>query len=44
MRIAITGSHSGPELDRLIPIIEQGAALGMGVPSMRQRVERFVGS
>jgi glutamyl-tRNA synthetase/nondiscriminating glutamyl-tRNA synthetase len=43
IRIAITGSHSGPEFDRLIPVIEQGATLGVAVPSIRQRVERFVG-
>jgi glutamyl-tRNA synthetase/nondiscriminating glutamyl-tRNA synthetase len=43
IRIAITGSHSGPEFDKLIPVIEQGATLRVGVPSIRQRVERFVG-
>jgi nondiscriminating glutamyl-tRNA synthetase len=43
VRIALTGTHSGPELDKLVPVIEQGAALRLGVPSVRQRVERFVG-
>jgi glutamyl-tRNA synthetase/nondiscriminating glutamyl-tRNA synthetase len=43
MRIAITGTQTGPELDQLIPVIEQGSALGLGVPSVRQRLERFVG-
>jgi glutamyl-tRNA synthetase len=43
VRIALTGTHSGRELDRLIPLIEEGAALGLGVPSVRQRIERFVG-
>jgi nondiscriminating glutamyl-tRNA synthetase len=43
VRIALTGTHSGPELDLLIPIIEEGATLGIGVPSIRQRVEKFVG-
>jgi nondiscriminating glutamyl-tRNA synthetase len=43
IRIAITGSHSGPEFDKLIPVIEQGSTLGLSVPSIRQRVERFVG-
>lgn len=43
VRIAITGTQSGPELDKLIPVIEQGAGLGLGVQSMRQRIERFVG-
>jgi nondiscriminating glutamyl-tRNA synthetase len=43
VRIALTGSQSGPEFDKLIPVIETGAALGLGVPSVHQRVERFVG-
>jgi nondiscriminating glutamyl-tRNA synthetase len=43
VRIAVTGTHSGPDLDNLIHMIEDGAALGIGVPSMRQRVEKFVG-
>ncbi|MGO9434619.1 MAG: glutamate--tRNA ligase [Terracidiphilus sp.] len=43
VRIALTGSQSGPDLDKLIPVIEQGATLRVGVPSMRQRIERFVG-
>jgi nondiscriminating glutamyl-tRNA synthetase len=43
MRIAITGTHSGPDFDKLIPMIEEGAALSVGVPSIRQRVEKFVG-
>jgi glutamyl-tRNA synthetase len=43
VRIALTGAHSGPEFDKLLPLIEHGSALGMGVPSVRERVERFVG-
>jgi glutamyl-tRNA synthetase/nondiscriminating glutamyl-tRNA synthetase len=43
VRIALTGSHSGPEFDRLLPIIEDGFALGIGIPCVRQRVESFVG-
>jgi nondiscriminating glutamyl-tRNA synthetase len=43
VRIALTGSHSGPEFDKLLPIIEAGAVLGLGVPGVRERVERFVG-
>jgi glutamyl-tRNA synthetase/nondiscriminating glutamyl-tRNA synthetase len=43
VRVALTGSHSGPEFDRLIPLIEDGAALGLGIPSVRERIERFVG-
>ena len=44
VRIAITGSHSGPEFDKLIPLIEDGAALGVGIASVCQRVMRFVGA
>jgi nondiscriminating glutamyl-tRNA synthetase len=43
IRIALTGSHSGPEFDKLLPLIEEGAALGLGIPSVRERIERFVG-
>jgi nondiscriminating glutamyl-tRNA synthetase len=43
VRIALTGTTSGPGFDTLISIIEEGATLGVGVPSIRQRVERFVG-
>jgi glutamyl/glutaminyl-tRNA synthetase len=43
IRIAITGSHSGPDFDKLIPLIEEGAALGLAIPSVRERIELFVG-
>jgi glutamyl-tRNA synthetase/nondiscriminating glutamyl-tRNA synthetase len=43
VRIALTGAHSGPEFDKLLPLIEDGAALGLGVSSVRERIERFVG-
>jgi glutamyl-tRNA synthetase len=43
VRVALTGSHSGPEFDKLIPLIEDGAALGLAIPSIRDRIERFVG-
>ena len=43
VRIAITGAHSGREFDKLLPLIEDGAALGINIPSVRQRIERFVG-
>ena len=43
VRIALTGTYSGPDLDKVIPLIEEGAALGIGVPSVCERVERFVG-
>jgi nondiscriminating glutamyl-tRNA synthetase len=42
-RIALTGFHSGPEFDKLLPLIEDGAALGLSLPTVRERIERFVG-
>jgi glutamyl-tRNA synthetase len=43
IRIAITGSHSGPEFDKLIPILEEGSHLSLPkhVLSVRERVEQF---
>jgi glutamyl-tRNA synthetase/nondiscriminating glutamyl-tRNA synthetase len=43
VRVALTGSHSGPEFDKLIPIIEQGSALKLPthVKSVRERVDEF---
>jgi glutamyl-tRNA synthetase/nondiscriminating glutamyl-tRNA synthetase len=43
VRIALTGTHSGPEFDKLIPLIEQGAALNLGVPDVRRRLDAFIG-
>ena len=43
VRIALTGAHSGPVFDKLIPLIEDGAALGLGILGIRDRIERFVG-
>ena len=43
VRIALTGAHSGPEFDKLLPLIEDGAALGLGIPTVCERVELFVG-
>jgi nondiscriminating glutamyl-tRNA synthetase len=43
VRIAITGTHSGPDFDKLLPLLEQGASLGLGVHSVQERVKRFVG-
>jgi nondiscriminating glutamyl-tRNA synthetase len=37
VRILLTGSHSGPEFDKLVPLMEEGAALGVGVKSVRER-------
>ena len=44
VRIALTGSHSGPEFDKLIPLLEEGSSLAIPVhiPSVRERVARFV--
>jgi nondiscriminating glutamyl-tRNA synthetase len=44
VRIAITGAHPGCEFDKLLPLIEDGAALGLGIPSVAERVKRFVGA
>jgi glutamyl-tRNA synthetase/nondiscriminating glutamyl-tRNA synthetase len=43
IRIMVTGSHSGPEFDKLIPIIEEGSRLPLPrhVFSVRERVEAF---
>ena len=43
VRIALTGTHAGPDFDKLIPLIEEGSTLGLGIPSIQERVERFVG-
>jgi glutamyl-tRNA synthetase/nondiscriminating glutamyl-tRNA synthetase len=43
IRVALTGSDSGPELDKLLPIFEDGShfALPKPVLSCRQRAEAF---
>jgi len=43
IRIVITGSHSGPEFDKLIPILEEGSHLPLPkhVLSVKERVEEF---
>jgi glutamyl-tRNA synthetase/nondiscriminating glutamyl-tRNA synthetase len=43
IRIIITGSHSGPDFDRVIPLIETGSKLQLPqhVMSMRERVRAF---
>jgi glutamyl-tRNA synthetase/nondiscriminating glutamyl-tRNA synthetase len=43
IRIALTGASSGPELEKLIPLIEQGVELNLGIPSVRDRLDAFVG-
>ncbi len=44
VRIALTGAHSGPEFDKLIPVIEEGSELDLPVhvPNVRERVEQFM--
>jgi len=43
IRMLITGSHSGPDFDRLVPILEQGSKLRlpMKVLGVRERVAAF---
>jgi glutamyl-tRNA synthetase len=43
VRIAITGAHSGPDFDKLIPLIEEGSTLDLGILPVRERIECFVG-
>jgi glutamyl-tRNA synthetase/nondiscriminating glutamyl-tRNA synthetase len=45
VRVALTGSHSGPEFDKLIPIIEQGSmlALPQRIKNVRERAREFEG-
>ncbi len=44
VRIALTGAHSGPEFDKLVPLIEAGSRLPLTTPiaSVHQRAERFL--
>ncbi len=44
VRIALTGSHSGPEFDKLIPILEEGSRLDLPVHvlSVRERIGQFM--
>jgi glutamyl-tRNA synthetase/nondiscriminating glutamyl-tRNA synthetase len=43
VRIALTGSHSGPEFDKLIPILEEGVQLDLPqhVMNVRERLAAF---
>lgn len=43
VRIALTGSHSGPDFDKLIPVLESGAMLNLGILNVRQRLDQFIG-
>lgn len=44
IRVALTGSDAGPELDKLLPLFEQGSRLSLGkrVLNCQQRVAAFV--
>jgi nondiscriminating glutamyl-tRNA synthetase len=46
VRIMLTGAHSGPEFDKLIPLIEEGSRLPLPahVLSIRERVDAFENS
>ncbi|WP_058187801.1 glutamate--tRNA ligase [Terracidiphilus gabretensis] len=44
VRIALTGAHSGPEFDKLLPLIEEGSSLGMGIQSVQERMQQFTGA
>jgi len=46
VRILLTGAHSGPEFDKLIPLLEDGSRLDLPshVASVRERVEAFIAS
>jgi nondiscriminating glutamyl-tRNA synthetase len=46
VRIILTGAHSGPEFDKLIPLFEDGSRLDLPthVSSVRERVETFIAS
>jgi glutamyl-tRNA synthetase/nondiscriminating glutamyl-tRNA synthetase len=43
IRIALTGSHSGPEFDKLVPLMEDGSKLELAtsVMSVKERVAAF---
>ncbi|HEY6250776.1 MAG TPA: glutamate--tRNA ligase [Candidatus Angelobacter sp.] len=44
VRIMLIGSHSGPEFDKLLPLLEQGSTLPLPVhvKSVRERVAEFM--
>ena len=43
VRVVLTGSHSGPEFDKLIPLLEEGSKLALPrhVMSVAERMEAF---
>ncbi|HEY0795786.1 MAG TPA: glutamate--tRNA ligase [Acidisarcina sp.] len=46
VRIMLTGSHSGPEFDKLIPLIEEGSQLNLPspIPAVGDRARQFTSS
>ena len=44
IRVALTGTESGPELDKLVPIIEEGSCLSLPKPiqNCQERVSNFL--
>jgi len=46
IRLIVTGSHSGPEFDKLVPILEEGSHLELPnhVLNVKERVEAFAQS
>ena len=43
VRIALTGRCAGPDLGPIVLLIEDPVARDLGIPSVRDRIERFVG-
>src|SRR5207253_3351511 len=44
IRLALTGSHSGPDFDKVVPLIEEGSKLELPrrVMNVRERVRAFL--
>lgn len=42
VRIMLTGAHSGPEFDKIVPLMEEGSALGLPVMGVRERVQHWL--
>jgi glutamyl-tRNA synthetase/nondiscriminating glutamyl-tRNA synthetase len=44
IRIVLTGAQSGPEFDKIVPLMESGARLNLPKPvlSVKQRIEKFL--
>jgi hypothetical protein len=40
----LTGSHTGPKFDKLIPLIEEVAVPGFRVPYILDHIVRFAGA